>query len=487
MKKTNLYIILFLFAFVGCKQPLEEEVFSSLGDTNFYRSAEDAEALLAAAYSASQGDESRTANYLLFGEIPTDIMIQRGGSINILFKPVEDFTWNATHQRMKDFWDQSFSTIYRTNVILDKVPAITMNEDRKKVILGEARFLRAFSYYYLYNLFGPMPILTSSEVSIKDRPERASEEDFAAFLEAEFTAASAELPAKQAQFGRATSGAALGFLAKFYLNTKQWQKAAETAQKVMDSKAHDIFPAANRIQLFDLANEGNSELLYVLPLIPVTNFGSNYLSLAAPPNYRFKYPGKVKFAANLRIRTAFLSSVFGAANDRITNRPADDRFGAFLFEFTNTSGQLVRLAVDDARSFKYPEDPQGINQFSGNDFPLLRYADMLLTRAEALNELQGPNQESITLINQVRGAAHANPIALNNFSTKEALRDYILDERGREFHSEGLRREDLIRHGKFISMAKERGKTAFDYQVRYPIPQSEVDKNPSLKQNPGYQ
>ena len=111
----------------------------------------------------------------------------------------------------------------------------------------------------------------------------------------------------------------------------------------------------------------------------------------------------------------------------------------------------------------------------------------MLCKAEALNELEGPNRESIDLINMIRDRAKTDEITLAQYPTKEALRDFILAERGREFYSEGLRREDLIRHGKFISNAISRGKNAKDYQVLYPIPLTQMQANSSLVQNKGYE
>jgi len=122
----------------------------------------------------------------------------------------------------------------------------------------------------------------------------------------------------------------------------------------------------------------------------------------------------------------------------------------------------------------------------GNDFPV-RYADILLSHAEALNEINGPTQEALDLINAVRTKAGVPLLNLSDFGSKESLRDHILRERGWEFFSEELRRQDLVRHGKFIEFGKNRGKIAFDYQVLYPIPQSEIDRNPNLEQNDGYQ
>jgi hypothetical protein len=225
-----------------------------------------------------------------------------------------------------------------------------------------------------------------------------------------------------------------------------------------------------------LGNEGNKEFLFAAPFIAHNAIGNTYLSHAAPPGYRFQFPPKVNFAAQFKIYSDFID----------TFEPDDQRLAAFLFEYTNQAGNTVVLGTDDARSFKYPEDPNGVGDVSSNDFPLLRYADILLSRAEALNELSGPNEESISLINEVRQAARVSPVSLGDFTSQSDLRDFILAERGREFHTEALRRQDLIRHGRFIASALSRGKPASPHHVLYPIPQVEMDANPNLIQNDGY-
>lgn len=476
MKKFILLICTFLFTAVACDNLLEEEVFSELGSSNFFNNAEDAEALLNATYAISQGYRDQLRDYLTFGESPTDIFIERAGAINTFMQPAEDFTWDATHPWLLGLWDRYYSAIYRANTVLEQVPNINMDEDRKQQILAEARFLRAFNYFYLYDLFGPTPLILTSETSVDDRPARAPEEEFVQFVEDEFLAVSEILPATQTQYPRATSGAALGFLTKFYLNNKKWQQAAETAKKIIDSNTYAIFQGDNRTDLFALENQMNSEFIFVSPFIPQGAIGNTYLSHAAPPGYQWKFPPKVNFAAQFKIRSAFIN----------TFDPQDERLDAFLFEYLNQAGDTVVLGENDVRSFKYPEDPEGEGDVSGNDYPLLRYADILLSRAEALNELNGPNQESIDLINEVRQAAGVSLLQVSDFSGKEDLRDHILAERGWEFHTEALRRQDLIRHGKFIEMAKARGKAAFDYHVLFPIPQREIDTNPNLVQNEGY-
>ncbi|MCL6218983.1 RagB/SusD family nutrient uptake outer membrane protein [Zunongwangia pacifica] len=478
MKSKYLIPVLLLFIITGCSDALEEETFSSLGPSNFYTSAEDAESLLNGVYANSQGYRDLLRDYLALGEMTTDVLIERGGAINATTQPIEDFEFDASHPYFQFLWTRNYSAIYRANVVIDQVPAIEMNEDRKAEIIGEARFLRALNYYQLYYRFGPTPLIINSETSVTDRPERAGEEEFLNFLINEFQTAANSLPTTQMQYGRATSGAALGFLAKVYLNDKQWQQAAETAQLVINSGVYDLYIEGSREQLFALENEGDNEFIFVIPYAdnPNRDSGNTYLSHAAPPGYQFQFPPKVNFAAQFKTRSEFI--------DMFSDE--DQRLNSFVFEYQNLAGETVTLGQDDVRSFKYPEDPNGVGDVSGNDFPLLRYADILLTRAEALNEIQGPNQETIDLINMVRIAAGVPQISLSDFSGTTSLRDFIFTERGREFFTEALRRQDLIRQGTFISKALARGKAAQDFQVLFPIPQSEIDKNSNLEQNPGY-
>jgi hypothetical protein len=128
-------------------------------------------------------------------------------------------------------------------------------------------------------------------------------------------------------------------------------------------------------------------------------------------------------------------------------------------------------------------DPNAVSESHGNDVPMLRYAEVLLNRAEALNELNGPSAESIDLLNQIRKRAGAPEYTLANFTSKDAL----LNERGWEFVAEGKRRMDLVRQGKLISRALARGASnAKASMTRFPIPLNELKANPKLVQNPGY-
>lgn len=481
MKTTkSLYIILLssLLSLTGCSDLLEETTYSSLGPNNFYSSAEDAESLLNGVYANSQGYRDLLRDYLALGEMTTDMLIERGGGINANTQPIEDFEFPTGHPYFQYLWERSYSAIFKANVTIENVPTIDMDEERRAIIVAEARFLRVLNYYQLYERFGPVPLIITSQTSSEDRPSRATKEEMVAFMTSEFREAANALPSTQEQYGRAAKGAAVGFLAKLYLNEKQWQNAADAAQEVINSGIYDLYTQSERFRLFDVSNEADNEFIFVIPYPdnPDRDSGNTYLSHAAPPGYKFQYPPKVNFAAQFKTRSEFLDLF----------EDEDQRLGSFIFQYENMAGETVQLGEDDVRSFKYLEDPNGLGDYSGNDFPLLRYSDILLTRAEALNELQGPNQESVDLVNQVRNAAGISPASVGAFSGMEDLRNFIFDERGREFFTEALRRQDLIRQGTFIKKAVARGKAAGDYQVLFPIPQSEIDKNANLEQNPGY-
>lgn len=335
--------------------------------------------------------------------------------------------------------------------------------------------MRATAYFYLYNWFGPTPLVITSD-SDNLEPTRASDEEMKSFLEEEYEAVISILPEQRpyAENGRATKGAALGMLTKFYLNTKQWQKSADVAQEIMEMGIYDLFP--DYFELFNVANENNNEFIFVHPATAQAGEGNVFPPAAFPPDY--PTPGSHEnWAAQVRLRDSFVNSF----------ESGDERLDLIVTEFTDVNGNQVQLlGNDNSRSFKYWPDPNANGRWTGNDIPEIRYADILLSRAEALNELNGPNQESIDLINEVRDRAGISLLQLSDFSTKEELRSQILQEREWEFFHEGKRRQDEIRQGVYISTAQDLGKNAQSHHILYPIPQSEMDANPNLEQNPGY-
>lgn len=474
-KKITLFTLLILSLLsTKCVNDLEEVPSAQYSPDNFLNSEKGLNTLLVSAYGQSQFQAfpGIIVNYLEEG--PSDIFLQSGGGQNRNAQPLLDFTWNTEHPWIETVWQRSYRVIRDVNVFLDNMEEVEFTETDKDTRLGEAKFLHAFSYYWLYGWFGPVPIVRSQNDGLF--PERATDEEMRSFIENELIEAADLLPSTQADYGRITKGAALAALTKFYLNTRQWQKCANTAEQVMDLDIYSLNP--DYTTMFNVQNERNAENIYVHPTIRDVGHENHWMGIAFPPDYPIE-SNQQNFAAQSRYFDSFVNSF----------DEDDERRGLFLTEYTNSQGEHVQLlGNDNSRSFKYYDENS--NAYAqGNDFVIIRYADILLARAEALNELNGPNQESIDLINEIRnraGLTGSDEISLGDFASKQELKNHILEERAWEFYSEAKRRTDLIRHGQFIEQAVNRGKNAETYHKLYPIPQSEIEANPNLEQNPEY-
>lgn len=481
MKKLKILLstIIVLCSVTSCEDLLEEKTYTALQPSDFFNTLEDAEITLNSIYGELRYSDI-TRDAVTLQEVCTDIHLERSGGIFTFNEPIEEFVWTSSHQWLRNDWERRYRGIFKANVVLDNLDPITGDEERKAEIRAEAVFLRAFNYYLLYDKFGPVPLVTTSVTEVTDRPARATEQEMIDFMVTEFRQAADVLPLTppRDQYGRPTKGAALTALMKLYMMVRDWENAASTAQEVMDLGVYDLFIEGNRTELFSPENQRDNEFIFVSVMsdTPNNTTGDGWLSHVVPRGYQWKYPPRQIFAAEYKIRSAFLE----------TFEPGDERFDAFLLEFVNADGETIVLGEDNARSLKFPEYPNQDASRSSDDFPFFRYADVLLSRSEALNELNGLNQESVDLMNMVRDAAGVRTFAVSDFSSAQEFKEFLLAERGREFHTEALRRQDMIRHGVFVEQARERGKPAQDFHVRYPIPITEIERNPNLVQNEGY-
>ncbi|HEY4288059.1 MAG TPA: RagB/SusD family nutrient uptake outer membrane protein [Puia sp.] len=474
---------LILLTASGCKKYLKEDVYTEYAPGQFLNTEDGIQKVLVGAYSRLQvqdGTMNMRDDQFTLPEFPCDDFREYAGGFEQLALPYLNFNWDPTSVFFEQIWSQMYNAVLNANVLLDNISLIkSIPQSSAAGYIAEARFIRAAALWHLYRYFGAVPLITTSK-ELDFSPARPTDDDFRKFIQTELTAAAQDLPVKQALSGKATKGAALAMLSKFYLNTLQWQAAADAEKSVMDLKVYSLFPEIEN--LFAVQNENNNEYIFVYPCVNQYLYENDYMPHAFPPNYPIQTNWE-NFGAQIALYTSFVKSF----------DPADRRLKMILTSYTDTKGVFHNLLQDaqgnplnDCRSFKYTPDPDAIGQNNGNDIPVIRYADILLGRAEALNELNGPNQESVDLINQIRLRAGVAVVSLSDFGSKDALRNWLMQERAWEFYGEGQRRDDLIRMNKFISGAVARGKNARDFQVLYPIPQAEIDANPNLKQNPGY-
>ena len=470
--------LFFLFSF-SCKKFLKEEVYTQYDPETFLQNEQGINSVLNAAYSNMEVTSSMRDRMYTLNEFPADIMWEWGGSYANSAILYMSYNWDPQESFLQNAWSQYYISIRNANSLLDNIDKVTGIPDEKvQKFNAEARFIRAVDYYSLWQLFGPVPLTTTTD-SLSLKPSRATNDQFNTFITSEFQAAADDLPLTQSEYGKATKGAALAMLGEYYLNSQQWQQAADLNKQVMDLNLYSLFKGDIKNQ-FAVQNEENSSVVFTSPAL-TTLHGNLYMAHAFPPNYPIQ-SNWINYGAQ-----------FCVYNDWVkTYNPNDKRLQWFVFNYTDINGKYHDLlnpsdAGKAVRCFKYVPDPNAISENNGNDVPVIRYAEVLLNRSEALNELSGPNQESVDLLNQIRNRAGIPEYSISDFPSKESFRDSILEERGWEFVAEGKRRMDLIRQGKLISKAQSRGATdAKDYMTRYPIPANEISANPNLEQNPGY-
>jgi hypothetical protein len=485
MNRIKIYSLLIglMMAGTSCEKALEVSPRSEFSPDNVQNTDAGIKSLLYSAYAQAQS-QIGSRFVINDSEMCTDMAYNTGGAENGQLITIINFTWDPSLSSFAvEMWEPNYRSIRDANGVIENIAKVNTTEANKKLYTAEARLLRAQAYANLYSWFGPVPLRTP-ETQVGNLA-RATDEEMRTFIETEIKAAVADLPnpGAEAAFGRYNKGIAYAVLAKFLLQTKQWQKAADASKAVIDFNYYQLFGSFEG--LFRTENKMNREMIFVLPCRPEDPFGNWFQAGALPAAYKsstqfpnFVYKATMSnFATMYRLRTAFVNTF--AASDK--------RKSLILTSYINASNATVDLSTgDNARSFKY-WDNATVGNNSGTDVPVLRYADILLSYSEALNEITGPTEESLRWINLVRRRAELPDLTLATMTSKDIFRDALLAERGWEFVSEGKRREDLIRHGKFISLAKARGITnATDNRVLFPIPQSEIEANKLCIQNPGY-
>ncbi len=481
MKKISIKYTVVILSFLilnGCKKVLDIQPASELS-TTFLETKKGAVSLLNSAYGYSQWVADDGANRIYAEEATTDVLVNFRGALNVNVQPLQVFSWQADNSFFINNWTRNYLAIRDANNLLAIVDANKeLSTAEKTQFIAEAKFIRALSYSFLYSWFGTVPLIQNAFTSSNEdfSLPRAEENELKNFIEQDLLEAANNLPATIALTGKATKGAALGVLTKFYLNTKNWTKAASTAKLIMDMNQYLLWP--DYTTLFSLANEGNKEMIFVFPCIALEGYGNVWIANALPP----QYPTPVfNTATQVCVPVAFYK----------TFDPNDKRRTLIVTSYTNTLNKPIDLLTgveyQNPRSFKYPLDLNAANRMHGGDIPLIRYADILLSRAEALVMSTGSvSAEALGLLNQIRTRAGLSSYTSQDASTKDQFINLIIKERGWEFYSEGKRREDFIRQGIFIQNAVSRGLPAKPYQVLFPIPQSEIDANKNLVQNPGY-
>jgi hypothetical protein len=359
-----------------------------------------------------------------------------------------------------------------------------MDETAKAQILGQAKFLRALGYFYLVRLYGDVTLVTTPEEQLAAQGRAPKEQVYAQIIK-DATEAEATLPVSwpSAQKGLATKGAAEALLAELYLwrssaeQKNEWQQAATYAKKVIDLGAFDLQP--NYLDAFLPGSQNRKEEIFAIQSSAVT--GAPRIDIAAWTYPRKMDPNGAGGWGTYQPLTWFINSY-----------PSGDyRKDVSIFTTGKTlAGKDVTFLP---HIYKFRPTTKALQDVN---FPVYRYADVLLMYAEALNELGQPAQ-AVTYVNMVRARARkgtgsetrAEPADLPVMSQAQT-RDAIFQERQWELAFECKRWFDMVRRGwTYFRTALLNDPTATDVQqsrMLWPIPQAQIDVNPKLTQNPGY-
>lgn len=500
MKKIlNIFALIGLATLVGCSSDfLEQQSPDQLSSSTFWRTKSDAEAGLSATYALLEASVEEYA----FSEVKWPVEAYREdicklGSDALNYQnwvELADFTYTNGNSQLTSYWKLNYRGISNANQVITKVGEMSssaISDSDKNQIVAEARFLRA--YYHLKLILNWEQIKIRNKY-ITDQNEisapLASRTEAWDFITSELKAAAEVLPAKQPadKTGRATSGAANSYLGFVYL-TRAYE---ETAQK--QAHLNDALTALNKVQgyqlvkdyvsMFDGTNKNSVESIFELQFTENTSNGAFYRTalhfwIAAselggwdeilPTDMlmnEFKKEGKIATTGNYDSR--LYATIF--FKDPYFNDPANPRI--FGDTYDNKFGGIDKPAF---RKYLPPTQEKMDTEFLGMNVPLMRFSNVLLMKAEVLNELTR-TAEAIPFINTVRDRADMPSMIGVSY---DAVKAQIEHERIIEFPLENFRFYDLRRWGKTKAALDAVGRTGFNPAKNnfYPVPLTEIQNN----------
>lgn len=482
-------VLLFVgFILPSCKKFLEEDPKSLVSVSNFYKTSDDAIAAVNAIYgylnSTSTGSTAGVyhSTFWVIAGLGSDEMLNNQYGAPDLDQ-IATFTEGPQNNALLETWQMHYKTITVANIAIERIPEINMDATLRERLINEAKFLRGLMYFDMVRMFGPVPLMLKEVEPLK--PVRATVDEVYAQIISDLTSAEdlpLSYPAGNGK-GRATSGAAKSILAKVYLTLKQYDKSAAKALEVINSNQYQLWDDFGDV--FKLSSRNGKEAIFSV------EFGDGGGAIS------FWEVGQF----NVRLLPPALS-VEGVQNSQGWQYPTlylynsydvDDRRRSvtFITDINNPNGSVTQIRPYIQKYWDREAEPTGNG--SSNDYPVIRYADVLLMYAEASNEL-GNSANALEYINKVRKRARFNgSVYLNVLPdyvglTKDQLRTAILVERSKEFVAEGQRWFDLARTRTLetlVPIAKP-GVTPQGKNYLFPIPQRERDLNENLDQNDGF-
>lgn len=482
--KRILFVLLSSLAAWSCTDDFVEVDSFNEDTESFFNSEEDYQSALIAAYDMLHS----TYLNVMLGEIASDNTLAGGESATDVpgIQEVDDMNHTPVNQQLRDIWNWMFAGVNRANYILEfKDKTDFANKD---VVLAEATFLRAYYYFELVKWFGDVPLAVDQRLLFGDQNtvERTPASEVYAQIEADLIFAAANLSLTQAEAGRATKGAAQALLGKAYLFQGKFQEAATVLEEVINSGTYDLL--SDYTTMFENDNENNIESVFEVQYTDLEGAGfdclqcsegnvavgfngiRNYTGPVFESGFSFNVPTQEVYdafeAGDLRRDVAILDiEAWAAANAGVSYFEGFEHTGYYNRKYISRQGDLN---TGDA------------NLTNPNNYRAIRFADVLLMAAEALNRGNIDDTRALLYLNRVRNRAGLADAT----DTGNALTTTIYRERRVELVGEGHHFFDLVRTGR--AEAEIDGFQAGKHEL-FPIPSIEIElAGNRWQQNPGY-
>ncbi|MEO1448850.1 MAG: RagB/SusD family nutrient uptake outer membrane protein [Bacteroidota bacterium] len=482
-----------MLVFYGCsKEFLDTQNINSINSDSFYTNEAEAIQAVTSVYAGLQlqGLYHRRIFFML--DFASD---EIDPTPNTQTPPSQllGHTFDANNEHIVGVWGDSYITIARANIALENIEKIEMNATLQNRLLGEVRFIRALSYLNLVQNFGgvPLRVHTNEESTNLANWPRATEAEIFALIEEDLKFAESNLPARSEygadDLGRATSGAAGGLLAKAYIYQEKWDDASKQCDKVIDSGEYALVEFARLMNSFNQLDENNEESLFEVQFTANLNGGGG--AWAVDQNTGWGGNGEGNFRPKEYGVNGFAFYNAKPSDELVAAFEADDpRLQAFFFGPGSTFNGVPYDTIFDESGYawaKYTDPAPGASGALDDgeiNIRVLRFADILLLKAEALIQL-GNAAEGLDYINQVRRRADPSGSILADRTDASQALDYLIHERRVELCGEQQRRIDLVRWG--IADQFLTGFSNGKHEV-FPIPGNELDTNTEVQQNAGY-
>lgn len=469
----NRYIILIVIVILGtvsCEDELDITPVTEKSSASFYTSEQELESAVQGVYAQLQGGGLYGLDLIGVGEISgedsfEEIAANDGGR----FGQLDDFSTNPGNDLVGDIWRESYKGIQRTNTVLNRIDAIEFeNASVKTNIIGEMKFVRALLYFNLVRLYGDVPLVTEETESPFDffGQGRTPSDQVYVQIETDLTQAIQDLPVEKVS-GKPAKGAAQALLGDVQLTQGNFSGALTTLEAVVSSNTYALAPTT--AEIFGVVNESNSEVLFEIQYVSGFINADNTFE-GSPAGSQFRPSGTTANAKGHNLPAQSFVDSYEAGDTRASDYVGLDA-GANPFYF----------------STKYEVSETGAND-GGSDHLIIRYSDVILKYAEALNE-NGQTAEAIVQLNTVRTRAS---LASTTATTQAEVQSAIRQERRFELIGEGHRWFDLKRYGTAVSIMNAfftstgANVSIDDSKLILPIPQSQVDTDAAITQNPGY-